>query len=163
MQTDFPEPVAPAIMRCGILARSETSGLPETSRPSAIGQLGLGGDPVLALEQLAHPDGRRVQVRDLHPDRGLAGDGREDADGLRAHAEGDVLVEAGDLLDAHAGRGHDLVAGDHGAHVDLPERDLDAEFAQDPQQVSAFCRCSSSLLPAAGFTCSLRSLSGGNS
>ena len=37
MQTDLPEPVAPAISTCGILVRSATTGLPETSRPSAIG------------------------------------------------------------------------------------------------------------------------------
>ena len=41
MQTDFPEPVAPAMSRCGILARSETSGRPETSLPSAIGSSAL--------------------------------------------------------------------------------------------------------------------------
>jgi len=37
MQTDLPEPVAPAISRWGILARSETSGLPDTSLPRAMG------------------------------------------------------------------------------------------------------------------------------
>ena len=36
IQTDFPEPVAPAIKRWGIRARSATTGCPETSRPSAI-------------------------------------------------------------------------------------------------------------------------------
>ena len=37
MVTDLPVPVAPAISRCGILARSATTGLPSRSRPSAIG------------------------------------------------------------------------------------------------------------------------------
>ena len=37
MQTDLPEPVAPAISRCGALARSRITGLPATSLPSTIG------------------------------------------------------------------------------------------------------------------------------
>jgi hypothetical protein len=41
MQTDLPEPVAPAISKCGIFARSEMSGLPETSLPRAIGNSAL--------------------------------------------------------------------------------------------------------------------------
>ena len=35
MQTDLPEPVAPAISRWGILARSQTMGVPAMSLPSA--------------------------------------------------------------------------------------------------------------------------------
>ena len=37
MQTDLPEPVEPAISRCGALARSSMTGLPATSLPSTIG------------------------------------------------------------------------------------------------------------------------------
>ena len=36
-QTDLPDPVAPAISRCGIEARSATTGEPETPEPRAIG------------------------------------------------------------------------------------------------------------------------------
>ncbi len=36
-QTDLPEPVAPAISRCGIFARSAMTGFPSRSLPSAIG------------------------------------------------------------------------------------------------------------------------------
>ena len=39
IQTDFPEPVVPAIRRCGIEAKSPTIGLPEIFLPSAIGNL----------------------------------------------------------------------------------------------------------------------------
>ena len=39
MQTDFPEPVVPAIKRCGIEAKSPTIGAPEIFFPSAIGNL----------------------------------------------------------------------------------------------------------------------------
>ena len=35
IDTLFPEPVAPATRRCGIFARSETTGLPNISLPSA--------------------------------------------------------------------------------------------------------------------------------
>ena len=35
--TDLPEPVVPAISRCGMRARSATIGWPEMSLPSAIG------------------------------------------------------------------------------------------------------------------------------
>src|SRR6185503_16469609 len=37
MQTDFPDPVAPAMSRCGIFARSAMTGRPSRSLPSAIG------------------------------------------------------------------------------------------------------------------------------
>ena len=39
MQTDFPEPVVPAIKRCGIEARSPIIGNPEIFLPKAIGSL----------------------------------------------------------------------------------------------------------------------------
>ena len=37
IQTDFPDPVVPAIRRCGIDAKSPTIGLPEIFLPRAIG------------------------------------------------------------------------------------------------------------------------------
>ena len=39
MQTDLPEPVVPAINRCGIEAKSLTTGTPEMFLPKAIGNL----------------------------------------------------------------------------------------------------------------------------
>ena len=39
IQTDFPDPVVPAINRCGIDVRSPTTGAPEILFPSAIGSL----------------------------------------------------------------------------------------------------------------------------
>ena len=41
MQTDLPEPVAPAMSKCGIFVRSEMSGRPLTSLPKAIGNSAL--------------------------------------------------------------------------------------------------------------------------
>ena len=39
MQTDFPDPVVPAIRRWGIEVKSPTIGFPEIFLPSAIGNL----------------------------------------------------------------------------------------------------------------------------
>ena len=39
IQTDFPDPVVPAINKCGIEAKSPTIGFPEIFLPSAIGNL----------------------------------------------------------------------------------------------------------------------------
>ena len=39
MQTDFPEPVVPAISRCGMDVRSPIIGVPEILFPKAIGSL----------------------------------------------------------------------------------------------------------------------------
>ncbi len=39
MQTDFPEPVVPAINKCGIDAKSPMIGVPEIFFPNAIGNL----------------------------------------------------------------------------------------------------------------------------
>ena len=53
MQTDLPEPVAPAMSRCGIVARSATIGSPETLCPSAIAELALAAE-LLKLRALDH-------------------------------------------------------------------------------------------------------------
>ena len=39
MQTDLPEPVVPAINKCGMEAKSPTIGIPEIFLPKAIGNL----------------------------------------------------------------------------------------------------------------------------
>ena len=39
MQTDLPDPVVPAISKCGIEDKSPTIGLPEILLPKAIGNL----------------------------------------------------------------------------------------------------------------------------
>ena len=39
IQTDFPDPVVPAINKCGIEAKSPITGIPEIFLPKAIGNL----------------------------------------------------------------------------------------------------------------------------
>ena len=39
IQTDFPEPVVPAINKCGIEAKSPTIGIPDIFLPRATGNL----------------------------------------------------------------------------------------------------------------------------
>jgi hypothetical protein len=136
MHTDLPEPVAPAMSRWGIFVRSDTSGLPETSLPRAIGiSPRERRPPVLALQDFPHAHRGRVLIGHFHTDGGLAGNRGEDANGLRPHAEGDVLVEAGDLLHPHARRGHHLVAGDDGTDMNLAERNLNAKLSEDAEEI----------------------------
>ena len=39
IQTDLPDPVVPAINKCGIEAKSPTTGIPDIFLPNAIGSL----------------------------------------------------------------------------------------------------------------------------
>src|SRR5690606_23764636 len=90
--------------------------------------LGASAAPVFGLEDVAHAHGRGNAVWNFHTDGGLARNRRENTNGLRAHAERDVFIEAGDFFDANPGRGHDLVAGDDGADVDFAGVYRDTEF-----------------------------------
>ena len=65
MQTDLPLPVAPAISRCGIFARSPTTASPLTSAPERQPQLRAALRPRVGLEQLAEADGLAGAVRHL--------------------------------------------------------------------------------------------------
>ena len=78
MQPDLPEPVVPAISRCGMRARSVQTAAPEMSLPSQTESgLAVAGSGV---EDVAERDEVRREVRQLDADRLLAGDRREDAD-----------------------------------------------------------------------------------
>ena len=135
MHTDLPEPVAPAISRWGIFARSETSGLPLTSLPSAMGRSALAPTQSSDSRISRRPTVVAFWLGTSTPTAALPGNRRHDADRLGAHAEGDVLVEAGNLLHADAGGGDDFVPRDDRPDVDLAQRHLHAEFTQNPQQV----------------------------
>ena len=69
-QTDLPEPVAPAMSRCGIFARSAMTGFPSRSLPSAMGSAACARLELARLDELA----------EARPSRGV-GFGHFDADG----------------------------------------------------------------------------------
>ena len=78
MQPDLPEPVVPAISRCGMRARSDQTAVPEMSFPSQTASgLALRGQVVV---DVAERDDPRRQVRHLDADRLLARDRRQDPD-----------------------------------------------------------------------------------
>ena len=82
MPTDLPEPVVPAISRCGMRARSATIGWPPMSLPSASASGELHLVVRLRADDLAERDDLALLVRDLQAHHGLA---RNDFD--HAHAE----------------------------------------------------------------------------
>ena len=88
--TLLPEPVAPAISRCGILARSTAWATPATSRPRA--NVSFDSDAVKSTSSRMRRSGDDVEVlvRDLDADRALAGDRRLDPErvGRRAPSPG---------------------------------------------------------------------------
>ena len=110
MQPDLPEPVVPAISRCGIRARSVQTALPEMSLPSQTDERArLAGHVV---EDVAERDELRREVRHLDADRLLAGDRRQDADLGRRERVGEVVLQPRDLRDLRARRELQLVAHD---------------------------------------------------
>ena len=78
MQPDLPEPVVPAISRCGMRARSVQTAAPEMSLPSQTDERARRRRQV--VEDVAERDEVRREVRHLDADGLLAGDRREDAD-----------------------------------------------------------------------------------
>ena len=114
MPTDLPEPVVPAISRCGMLGeirahRRAADVLAERERQRR-GHVVVG----LGLDDLAERDDLALLVRDLEAHDRLAGN-----DFDHAHADGgqrtrEILGEAGDLADLDAGRRTHLEARDHG-------------------------------------------------
>ncbi len=107
-QTDFPEPVAPAMSRCGIFARSAMTGLPSRSLPSAIGSAARAFWKSRRLDQLAEPHHLRRRIRHFDADRAASRDRRDDANTRRAHGEREIVREVRELAHLHARCGLDL-------------------------------------------------------
>ena len=91
--TLLPDPVAPAISRCGIFDRSALNGCPATSWPSAKASLLLRArlSKFVRAEHLLERDQVEGAVRDLDPDVRLAGNRRLDADGARRQRQRQVV------------------------------------------------------------------------
>ena len=83
MPTDLPEPVVPAISRCGMRARSATTGTPPMSLPSASASGEVDLVVGLGFDDLAERDDLALLVRDLQADHRFAGN-----DLHHAHADG---------------------------------------------------------------------------
>ncbi len=126
MPLDLPAPVAPAISRCGVVARSRKTALPgdvladrDLERVGGLGRLGR-------REQVAERDELALVVRHLDADRRATRDRRQDADVDGRHRVGDVLLQARDPGDLHAGPELELVAGDRRTDGHAEQRGLDA-------------------------------------
>ena len=90
--TDLPLPVAPAISRCGMRARSPTTGWPAVSLPSA--SVSVDGElrERLRFEHLAQHDLVAPRVGDLDADHRLARHRRQDAHAGHAQRHGQIVA-----------------------------------------------------------------------
>jgi hypothetical protein len=90
--TDLPEPVVPAISRCGMRARSTMTGSPPMVLPRQSGSLAMRCRRSPRCQQLAQVDLFALRVRQLDAD-GVAAGHHGDARRERAHRAGDVVGE----------------------------------------------------------------------
>ena len=128
MQPDLPEPVVPAISRCGIRARSQATPCPEMSLPSqAVSGLAAGRQVGV---DVAQRDEVGREIGHLDADRLLAGDRGEDADLGRRERVGQVVAQLGHAAHLDAGGELQLVPGDAGAAHHPHHSRLDAEVRQ---------------------------------
>ena len=93
MPTDLPEPVVPAISRCGMRARSANTGSPPMFLPSAMARLTVGLLEGFGAQHLAQEHRLALGVGQFDADGVAAlhhGDARRDG----AHRAGDVVGQA---------------------------------------------------------------------
>ena len=110
MQLDLPAPVAPAMSTCGSVARSSITDLPSMSRPRPTASVGVACLRLGRGEHVAERDELALPVRHLDADRAAPRDRGEDAHVGRRHRVLDVVAQAGDPVDLHAGPELELVA-----------------------------------------------------
>ncbi len=91
---------------------------------------GLGVDPFVRFQEVAHDDLGLDGVGDFHADGAFAGHGREDVNAFGLERGGDVVAQRGNFFQLHAGRGMQLVARDGRAFGDVTERNLDIELRE---------------------------------
>ena len=112
MATDLPEPVVPAMSRCGMRGEIDEHRFAADRLAEAERQPG-GGLGILARgEQLAQIDLLARRIRQFDADR-VAPRHHGDARGERAHGAGDVVGEADHARRFDAGRRLQLVERDH--------------------------------------------------
>ena len=129
MATDLPEPVVPAISRCGMRARSTITGSPPMVLPRQSGSLAGVLVVVVGVEQLAQIDLLALVVRQFDAD-GVAARHHGDARRQRAHRAGDVVGKPDHARRLDAGRGLELVERDHRAGPRVDDLAAHAEILQ---------------------------------
>ena len=130
MPLDLPAPVAPAISRCGVVARSRNTALPAMSLPMATSSGSVAARGLGRHEEVAERDELAGVVGDLDADRRPAWDRGEDAHVGGGHGVGDVALQARDPGDLDAGAELELVAGDRRPDGHADERGLDAVLVE---------------------------------
>ena len=94
MQLDLPAPVAPAMSRCGIVARFISTAVPSMSRPTATSSGWLARLASGEARMSPRATSWRSLLGTSTPMAWRPGDRRQDAHVGRRHRVGDVLVEA---------------------------------------------------------------------
>ena len=127
--TLLPDPVAPAISRCGIFDRSALNGWPATSWPSAKASLERSDASrvVSAGQDLLQRHQVEGGVRDLDADVRLAGDRRLDADAAGGQRQRQVVGQCLDAAQLDAGLHLERVLRDDRAFLDARHLHPDAE------------------------------------
>ena len=92
-QTDLPEPVAPAMSKCGILARSSQTGCPATSCPNATFIFDLMILEIFRFHHAAQTHDRNLRIRHFDADDTLAWDRRFDADRRGGEREFQIVLQ----------------------------------------------------------------------
>ena len=125
--TLLPEPVDPAISRCGIDSSAATLIRPLMSLPSEIVSARMRIVELVGFQNLAQADHLAPRVRNLDAHRRLAGDALDqDRFGLQAQAQ--VFGQRRDAAVLDAGFGLELERGHHRAGVDLHHGAVHVEF-----------------------------------
>ena len=120
MATLLPDPVDPAMSRCGML--SQIGGNDAAVDVLAHGQreLRFRSDKLLRLHDFAQPDGFALAIGNLNADRGFAGHAF-DQYAFRAHGQAEVVREPGYTAVLDARLRLELEGGHHRAGIDLAD------------------------------------------
>ncbi len=127
--TDLPEPVVPAIKRCGMRARSTMMESPPIFLPRHSGSFATDFVVVLDRQQFAQIDLFAMRVRQFDAD-GVAARNHRDARRKRAHRTGDVVGQPDHPRRFDAGCGFEFVQRHHRTRMSLDDFAADAEIAE---------------------------------
>ena len=129
MATDLPEPVVPAISRCGMRARSMMMDSPPMFLPRQSGSFATDSLPSFDRQQFAQIDLLAMRVRQFDAD-GVAAGHDGDARRQRAHRARDVVGKADHARRFDAGRGLEFVQRHDRTGIGLDDLAADAEIAE---------------------------------